>query len=893
MAIEPFRQRIGVPGGAGVTQQGVGRVADVGEAITGLAGTAMQVMEPRLKRAAIDQGQQDAARTVIGKDENGNYVMPDTPEGGDVYAAAFDQAKREQYKLLVLNDAELEFNRIYSDPANIGKSPEEMRYLAENYLQGVMGAVDPFVENDIYEGLSREIRQRDLAANNAWLRQEAALMERGFASKIERAEGDAIEAYANGGEAEGDRLKGEGRAALEQLVKLRMRAPEELDAWDARFVSVRAGGEFLQGVRGDLGDGTLFADDLMTIQHMLLGTDGEGTTVIVDGKPVTGETLRAMIPDERVRTSLVSKLNGREADLRRQEAEDEQKNEAIDLMAAVPMGGNKPYGVSEEKWAAAWQAWADSSGVDLLSPEGVVRAYHRSPDLPTGLYQQTFANMNARTGPELERILPLYQTMQNMLGRDGQSVNIAETLLKPEDSAYLYHYSAARRMGAGPADAITRARTATSAGLGKPSDELRAKLREAGGYTDNATLFDKLDDEVGVDWKSLNPRAQDAIQLDVAQQVAMGVPIDTARKSAGTRFKANWTRQRYTLDSAFNNAKGYDDAWVEKGNALPTVTNWRNPSQQTDAWVSPYVNEAIKTWGGQQLPGVPEQKDLLMGKNIWLQPTGRTTGAGGTQYAVVYWDAKLGNPPTVLMDKQGMPIQLEFGRAQAKQQAALNSFFKNRAVSERQVNQVKTRTAPGTYMPGSGAGITAVTPGLAAEQARHREQFGQFKYQIDLRDVAPPGGQQDILAGPANNWPGVARAVAGRFGLRADHVATVFSYETGGKFDPDVWGGKDNNHFGLIQFGGPEREQFLKPLLKGKRYEDATPQQWAQAIGDYLEERGFRRGMNILDLYSTINAGSPGRYKASDNGGKDTVQSHVQRMLRDHLPQARRWLAGG
>jgi hypothetical protein len=251
----------------------------------------------------------------------------------------------------------------------------------------------------------------------------------------------------------------------------------------------------------------------------------------------------------------------------------------------------------------------------------------------------------------------------------------------------------------------------------------------------------------------------------------------------------------------------------------------------------------------------------------------------------MYFDPEKGNPPTVIMDKEGMPIQLEFGRAQAKLQRQVDAHFKNRDAARSQRDAGAMKSAPVTYTPGGGGSLPSSVIGVPPT--------APFKYNVDLRDVAPPEAQGRILGGPANNWPGVARAVAAEFGLRPDHVATVISYETGGKFDPDIWGGKDNNHFGLIQFGAPEREKHLKPLLGGKRYEDATPQQWAQAIGGFLRERGFKPGMNIYDLYSTINAGAPGRYGASDNGGKDNVRSHVQRMLREHLPQAKRWLSRG
>jgi hypothetical protein len=881
MAIEPFRQRIGIPDGAGVTSQGVGRVADLSNELSGLAGTAMQIMEPRLKRRAQEQAVQDAARTLIGKDENGNYVMPDTPAGaGDVYAATFDGAKREQYKLAVLNDAELQFNQIYSDPANIGKPPEEMRLLAENVLSGIMGAVDPFVETEIYENLTREIRQRDLAANNAWLRQETELMEKGFASKVSEATEKATEAFANGSEEDGAREAANGRAALQQLVNLRRAPREALDAFDRQFESVRAAGLFLRDVRADLGEGTLFADDLQKLQSMLDGTSDE--TVIVGGKEYTGDALRALIPDTAMRTQLMAKLNRREAELLKDEAARAAEDEAIGLMAGVPMGGNRPYGVSDEQWTDAWTAWATQEGVDLMSPEGVTRAFHRSPDLPEGLYKRAFANMSARTPQELERILPLYQTMQNMLGRDGQTVPIAEGLMDPDDSAFLYHYSAARRMQAAPQDAAARARTAVAAKVGMPSDQLRAMLRERGGYKDNTVLFDKLDDEVGVNWEYLNARAQDAIQLDVAQQVAMGVDLDTARKSAGLRFKAGWEKQTFSLESAIQQKRGRGNAWVEKGATVPKIMDPRNPREKNDGWVTNYVQEAIRQWGGTQLPGVPAAKDLMFGTNVWLQPTGRRTTNGGTQFALMYWDPEKGNAPTALMNKQGVPIQLEFDRAAKKQQLHLESEFKRR--SERA--SMRTPSTPVTYMPGSSSAAgNLLTPSPATLGLRYAP--------VQLDDVAPPGLERGLLTSSANNWPGVARALASRYGLRPEHVAAVISYETGGKFDPDVWGGKNNNHFGLIQFGAAEREKHLRPLLGKRRFEDATPQEWATAIGSFLDERGFKRGMSVLDLYSTINAGRPGLYNRSDNGGKDTVRSHVQRMLRDHVGPAKRWLATG
>lgn len=98
-------------------------------------------------------------------------------------------------------------------------------------------------------------------------------------------------------------------------------------------------------------------------------------------------------------------------------------------------------------------------------------------------------------------------------------------------------------------------------------------------------------------------------------------------------------------------------------------------------------------------------------------------------------------------------------------------------------------------------------------------------------------------------------------------LATAISYETGGTFDPTKrgpttqWG----QHRGLIQFGEPQARQF------GVDWNDPLGSQLGAngAIAKYLRASGFKPGMSGLDLYSTINAGAPGKYGASDanNGG--------------------------
>lgn len=134
----------------------------------------------------------------------------------------------------------------------------------------------------------------------------------------------------------------------------------------------------------------------------------------------------------------------------------------------------------------------------------------------------------------------------------------------------------------------------------------------------------------------------------------------------------------------------------------------------------------------------------------------------------------------------------------------------------------------------------------------------------------------------ASGWQGVATSVASELGLDPVEVAAVISYETAGTFSPTIMGGTGGNHMGLIQFGQEERQRY-------EITETSTPEEWTTAILNFMRDRGFRRGMSLLDFYSTINAGSPGRHSASDGPG-NTVRTHVDRLLREHRAGAERWL---
>lgn len=130
-------------------------------------------------------------------------------------------------------------------------------------------------------------------------------------------------------------------------------------------------------------------------------------------------------------------------------------------------------------------------------------------------------------------------------------------------------------------------------------------------------------------------------------------------------------------------------------------------------------------------------------------------------------------------------------------------------------------------------------------------------------------------------------ATAAAVGANPVDLATAISYETGGTFNPlqagptTQWG----QHRGLIQFGEPQAKQY------GVNWDDPLNSQLGPngAIANYLRASGFKPGMSGMDLYSTINAGAPGRYSASDanNGGAPgTVQDKWNQQMAGHRQKA-------
>lgn len=138
----------------------------------------------------------------------------------------------------------------------------------------------------------------------------------------------------------------------------------------------------------------------------------------------------------------------------------------------------------------------------------------------------------------------------------------------------------------------------------------------------------------------------------------------------------------------------------------------------------------------------------------------------------------------------------------------------------------------------------------------------------------------------ADDFRSALIASAGRLGLTPVEWGGLMSYESG--LNPARRGGAGGRHLGLIQFGPSEQKQF--GVTGRESFQEQLPK--AEA---FLLSRGYEPGMGLLQAYSTVNAGSPNRFNASDakNGGMPgTVAEKVANQFGPHFKRAAAFLGG-
>lgn len=182
---------------------------------------------------------------------------------------------------------------------------------------------------------------------------------------------------------------------------------------------------------------------------------------------------------------------------------------------------------------------------------------------------------------------------------------------------------------------------------------------------------------------------------------------------------------------------------------------------------------------------------------------------------------------------------------------------------------------------------------ITDQQAEEWGKKWQEGYALKRLEMMPAKERMTALAGVRHGTPqlaGAIKAAAKELGIDPVDLGTVISYETGGTLDPwqkgpiTQWG----QHRGLIQWGEPQQKKY--GVYEGMPVEDQL-----KAVVAYMRDAGVKPGMGLMDVYSAVNAGSVGRYNASDagNGGAPgTVADKVNNQMAGHRRKAAALLGG-
>lgn len=195
MAIEPFRQRIGIASPGSLISGNAPQISDPGPAIRAAAQSIREAVQPGLERKAIEAGQKAAGAAVIQRDAQGNPIKIERPEGGgDLFNAAFDKVAETRY----LNQVNYDFQNYLNTEINdrrVGKDgkqfdPDQFDAAVQGRIEGMLQSVDPDLRPAIEENIYREALERTRSFRDEWGRTQRAQAIAG--SK------DQLEIYLNG-----------------------------------------------------------------------------------------------------------------------------------------------------------------------------------------------------------------------------------------------------------------------------------------------------------------------------------------------------------------------------------------------------------------------------------------------------------------------------------------------------------------------------------------------------------------------------------------------------------------------------------------------------------------------------------------------------------------------
>jgi len=314
MAIEPFRQRIGIVSPGSLISSSAPQVSDPGAAIRSIGQTIMEVGAPIVSKRAVEAGQKAAGSAEIKRDAEGNPIKIERPQGGGaLFNQAFDKVAEARY----INQVSYDFQNFLNTEINdrrVGKDgkafdPDQFDAVVQGRLEGILKTVDPSLKPAVEEVVFREALERTRSFKDEWGRTQRSQAISGARDQIEvlmnsyanyRDEGlDPAQAYEKYGaplDAMVQRMEELGQIGGEEADALLMRVDKLVDGAESYAISMQAASEFIPVIGG------LDETDTEILGNWLRGAPDPrklgGVTFEGDGEErVTPDTLKASLKD--------------------------------------------------------------------------------------------------------------------------------------------------------------------------------------------------------------------------------------------------------------------------------------------------------------------------------------------------------------------------------------------------------------------------------------------------------------------------------------------------------------------------------------------------------------------------------------------------------------------
>lgn len=357
MALEPYQRKIGIAADPGRVNYAAPEVESAGPQLRGMGRSLLDAAEPVLRDKAQRQGEEDAGKAPLVRDEKGNLKRAEPlPGGGLYYRDSFRRAANHLYSARILSDAEVQFEQIRG---RLSEQPQEALNEMRAHVEAVLETVPGDVRTEVETGLLREMTQRFNGLTVAKVERDRRRMTDELELERESLVAGVLTdmgALIDAGDWEGagaqwtifqDRYQKnqDARKGIGALSDIGDAAEDEI--MRTKMVPMSIEIKSIQAMREIIAQGPELIKDPLQLNLLVEWTKGDqsGGTAKVAGK--TFDEYWKFVPDPRVREALgawankqLADLDRAAADARAAEKEDKDREKDEDILNGVTVLGD-------------------------------------------------------------------------------------------------------------------------------------------------------------------------------------------------------------------------------------------------------------------------------------------------------------------------------------------------------------------------------------------------------------------------------------------------------------------------------------------------------------------------------------------------------------------------